>query len=133
LTTLALRGIHPPLVLVLVAAALAWLAAWLVNLPLANLVAFELLGLQRGSQVGEAVAFFLYDVPKVLLLLTGIVWLVSFLRSFVSPNGSAGRSPVAGPFPAPSRPRASGSSRRSAHARPCRCSSASSRPAFRSG
>jgi hypothetical protein len=86
LTTLALRRVHPSLALVLVVAALGWLAAWLVNLPLANWAAFELLGLQRGSQVGEAVAFFLYDVPKVLLLLTGIVWLVSFLRSFVSPE-----------------------------------------------
>jgi hypothetical protein len=86
LTTLALRRVHPPLALVLVAAALGWLVAWLLNLPLANWAAFELLGLQRGSQVGDAVAFFLYDVPKVLLLLTGIVWLVSFLRSFVSPE-----------------------------------------------
>jgi hypothetical protein len=42
--------------------------------------------LQEGSQLGDAVAFFLYGVPKVLLLLTGIVTLVSFLRSFVSPE-----------------------------------------------
>jgi uncharacterized membrane protein YraQ (UPF0718 family) len=42
--------------------------------------------MERGSHVGDAVAFFLLDVPKVLLLLTGIVTLVSFLRSFVSPE-----------------------------------------------
>ena len=36
--------------------------------------------------VADAVAFFLYDVPKVLLLLAGIVTIVSFLRSFVSPD-----------------------------------------------
>jgi hypothetical protein len=86
MTELALRRVHLPLALVLVAATLGWLAAWLVNLPLANWAAFELLGLEPGSQLGDAVAFFLYDVPKVLLLLTGIVWLVSFLRSFVSPE-----------------------------------------------
>lgn len=84
MTVLALRRLHPPLWLTLVVAAAAWLVAWFVNLPAANFVAFEVLGLERGSHVGEAVAFFLYDVPKVLLLLTGIVWLVSFLRSFVS-------------------------------------------------
>jgi uncharacterized membrane protein YraQ (UPF0718 family) len=66
--------------------AVAWLVAWFVNLPLANWTAFEALGLERGSHVGDALAFFLLDVPKVLLLLTGIVTLVSFLRSFVSPE-----------------------------------------------
>jgi len=69
-----------------VLAALAWLVAWIINLPLANWIAYELLGLEQGSAVGDAVAFFLYDVPKVLLLLGGIVTVVSFLRSFVSPE-----------------------------------------------
>jgi uncharacterized protein len=64
----------------------AWVVAWFATLPLASWIAYELLGLQEGSQVGDAVAFFLYDVPKVLLLLTGIVTVVSFLRSFVSPE-----------------------------------------------
>lgn len=86
MTALAARRVHPPLPLVLAVAAVAWLAAWLINLPAANWAAFKLLGLEPGSHLGEAVAFFLYDVPKVLLLLTGIVWLVSFLRSFVSPE-----------------------------------------------
>jgi uncharacterized membrane protein YraQ (UPF0718 family) len=85
-TALAARRVHLPLQLILAVAGAAWLAAWLINLPAANWAAFELLGLEPGSHLGEAVAFFLYDVPKVLLLLTGIVWLVSFLRSFVSPE-----------------------------------------------
>jgi uncharacterized membrane protein YraQ (UPF0718 family) len=46
------------------------------------------------------VAFFLEDVPKVLLLLTGVVTLVSFLRSFVAPDrvrlALAGRGAVPG-------------------------------------
>ena len=86
MTALAARRVHLPLQLILAVAGAAWLAAWLINLPAANWAAFELLGLEPGSHLGEAVAFFLYDVPKVLLLLTGIVWLVSFLRSFVSPE-----------------------------------------------
>jgi hypothetical protein len=77
-----------------------WLVAWFVNLPAANWVAFEVLGFEAGSQLGESVAFFLYDVPKVLLLLTGVVTLVSFLRSFVSPERVrrtlAGRGTVPG-------------------------------------
>ena len=30
--------------------------------------------------------FFLYDVPKILLLLTGVIFLVTALRTFVSPE-----------------------------------------------
>jgi uncharacterized protein len=87
-TSLALGRRRPalPLPLVLAAGSAAWLVAWVINLPAANWIAFDLLGLEPGSHVGEAVAFFLYDVPKVLLLLAGIVTLVSFLRSFVSPE-----------------------------------------------
>ena len=38
------------------------------------------------THLGDAVAFFLYDVPKVLLLLLGIVTVVSFLRSYFPPE-----------------------------------------------
>jgi uncharacterized membrane protein YraQ (UPF0718 family) len=89
-----------PLPAVVIAAAAAWLAAWLANLPLANWAAFDLLQLERGSHLGEAVAFFLYDAPKVLLLLLGIVTLVSFLRSYFPPErvraALAGRGTVTG-------------------------------------
>ncbi|MEB8389361.1 permease [Rhodobacteraceae bacterium KMM 6894] len=40
----------------------------------------------RDSHTGEAVAFFAYDVPKVLLLLTGIVFVTGVLRSWFSPE-----------------------------------------------
>ncbi len=86
MTVLAARRPHVPLGLVVAVAAVAWVAAWQVNLPAAEWLAYEGLQLDRGSHVGDAIAFFLYDVPKVLLLLTGIVTIVSFLRSFVSPE-----------------------------------------------
>jgi len=85
-TTLAVRRVHVPLGAVIGLAVVAWVIAWQVNLPLADWLAFDLLQLERGSHVGDAVAFFLYDVPKVLLLLAGIVTVVSFLRSFVAPE-----------------------------------------------
>lgn len=40
----------------------------------------------RDSHTGEAVAFFIYDVPKVLLLLTLIVFVTGVLRSWFSPE-----------------------------------------------
>jgi hypothetical protein len=73
---------RPPLAMVAGGAAAAWLLAWFLNAPLADWLAFDLLRLGRGSHLGEAVAFFVLDVPKVLLLLLGIVTLVSFARGF---------------------------------------------------
>jgi uncharacterized membrane protein YraQ (UPF0718 family) len=60
----------------------AWTAAYLAIQPLADWLSFTALGLPHGSHLGEAVAFFLYDTPKVLLLLTLIVFLVGIVRSF---------------------------------------------------
>ena len=86
MTSLALRRMHVPWGAVAGVAAAAWTAAWFVNLPAANWVTFELLRLERGTQLGDAVAFLLYDVPKVLLLLLGIVTAVTFLRSYFPPE-----------------------------------------------
>ncbi|SNT73882.1 permease [Paracoccus seriniphilus] len=49
---------------------------------------------ERHSHTGEAIAFFAYDVPKVLLLLTGIVFVTGVLRSWFSPEKT--RSILAG-------------------------------------
>jgi uncharacterized protein len=99
-TTLATRHARAPFWAGVVAAAALWLVAWFLALPLSAWVTFDLLGMDPASQLGQAVAFFLYDVPKVLLLLTGIVTLVSFLRSYVSPvrvkEALAGRNAVVG-------------------------------------
>jgi len=100
MTTLAARRTHVPFWLTVLAGAVAWTIAWFLALPLSTWVAFDVLGLDPATQLGQAVAFFLFDVPKVLLLLTGIVTLVSFLRSFVSPErvraALAGRNAVVG-------------------------------------
>ena len=68
--------------LLLAAALVSWAAAYAAIQPVSRWLAFELLGLAPGSHLGESVAFFLYDVPKVLLLLTLIVFLVGIVRSF---------------------------------------------------
>jgi len=98
--TLTLQRQHLPFWPTVAVAVAAWLVAWFVAWPLSQWVVFGLLGLQQGSPVGEALAFFLYDVPKVLLLLLGIVTVVSFLRSFVPPErvraALAGNGVIAG-------------------------------------
>ena len=73
----------------LVVATVGWLIAWFAAAPLAEWLTFSVLGLERGTPLGEAVAFFLYDVPKVLLLLAVIVWVVAIVRSFFGPGEGA--------------------------------------------
>ena len=65
-------------------AALLWVAAYTVVEPLSRWISHDLLGLPRGSHLGEAVAFFFYDVPKILLLLSGMIFLITIVRSFFS-------------------------------------------------
>lgn len=69
---------------VLLAAAL-WFLAYGQLLPLADAL-LALLGLTRQTHLGEAVHFFLYDTPKVLLLLAGIVFLMGIVQTFFAPE-----------------------------------------------
>ncbi len=63
-----------------------WIALYLGLEPLAGVLTHDALGLERGSALGEAVRFFLYETPKVILLLTLIVFLVGIVRSYFSPE-----------------------------------------------
>ncbi len=62
------------------------LAVWYVVYkqlePFSYFFAYSLLGLEKGSHLGEAVQFFTYDTPKVMMLLTLIVFVIGMLRSF---------------------------------------------------
>ncbi len=86
MTTLAIPHPRLPLPFVVTVATVAWLIAGIVEAPLAGWISFDLLGLEQGSHLGEAVAFFLLDVPKVLLLLVGIITLVTLIRGFFPPE-----------------------------------------------
>jgi len=61
----------------------AWVGAYVLLAPLAEWLS-SLLPVDRHSHLGEAVAFFAYDVPKVLLLLTLVVFAMGVVRSFFS-------------------------------------------------
>lgn len=54
------------------------------------------LPIDRESHLGGALQFFFYDTPKVLLLLTGIVFLMGMINSYFTPERTrallAGRS-----------------------------------------
>ena len=64
----------------------AWLVAYNVIQPLADWISYSAFGLARDSRLGTSLAFFLYDVPKILLLLSGMVFAISIVRTFFSPE-----------------------------------------------
>ena len=66
------------------AAAVVWLILYNVVQPFANWLAYGLLALPLDSQLGESLAFFFYDVPKIILLLGGMIFIITLLRSFFS-------------------------------------------------
>lgn len=70
----------------LAAAGVLWVVAYSVLPELANYITYGLLGLDPATPLGSAIGFFLYDVPKILLLLTLIVFLVGIVRSFFTPE-----------------------------------------------
>ena len=66
--------------------AVIWLLVWRQLQNLADWLSYTLIGLQPDTHLGESVNFFLYDVPKILLLLSGMIFLVTIIRSFFSPE-----------------------------------------------
>lgn len=53
---------------------------WLVNLS--AIFVFDNLGFEKGSHLGEALHFFIYDTIKIFILLITIIYLVTLLRSY---------------------------------------------------
>ncbi|HSB52530.1 MAG TPA: permease [Dissulfurispiraceae bacterium] len=54
--------------------------------PLAEYVTYALIGIDRGSPLGDALEFFIYDTIKIFLLLSVIIFVVSVIRSFFPPE-----------------------------------------------
>lgn len=83
-----------PLLFLGVAVVLWWLLYQ--SLMPASEVAVAALPVVRNSHLGGALQFFFYDTPKVLLLLTGIVFVMGMINSYFTPERTrallAGRS-----------------------------------------
>ncbi len=61
-----------------------WYAIYSLLLPFSEWFSYSLLGLSAESHLGSAIQFFVYDTPKVLMLLLLVVFFVGILRSFVT-------------------------------------------------
>ena len=76
-------GQQPLLFLILAAA--GWFGVYQTLMP-ASEALVAALPVERDSHLGGALQFFLYDVPKVLLLLTGIVFVMGMINSYFTPE-----------------------------------------------
>ena len=64
----------------------AWVALYLSLGAFARFVTYDLLRLTPGTHLASAVEFFVFEAPKVLLLLTVVVFAVGIVRSFFTPE-----------------------------------------------
>lgn len=87
-------SVRQPAVFLALAAALWW--ALYQTLAPASEALVVALPVERASHLGGALQFFLYDTPKVLMLLTGVVFVMGMVNSYFTPERTrallAGRS-----------------------------------------
>ncbi len=65
-------------------AAVVWVLLYRWNRPFWVWLLGDVLGVDLESQVGDSLLFFVYDTTKIVLLLTGIIFVITVLRSFMS-------------------------------------------------
>jgi uncharacterized protein len=64
----------------------AWFLIYHYLKPLTDWLVDDIFGMTAGTHLTEAVRFFIFEVPKVLLLLTLIIFFVGIIRSYFSPE-----------------------------------------------
>ena len=77
-----------------------WVVGYLNLARLADFITYSVFGLAQGGRPGEAVRFFLYDTPKVFMLLILVVFGVGIIRTYFTPQRTrqllAGKSLLTG-------------------------------------
>ena len=65
--------------------AIIWFLLYTNLIPFADFI-LSLSGLQKDTHAGEALHFFFYDTPKIILLLIGVVFVMGIIQTFFSPE-----------------------------------------------
>jgi len=63
-----------------------WILLYTNLKPITNFIVENILQLQLGTHLTETIWFFIYEVPKVMLLLVLIIFVVGIIRSYFSPE-----------------------------------------------
>jgi len=73
-------------ILILLFLLLVWVLLYLNLNVFTDFIVYSIAGLEKNMHLTNAIWFFIYEVPKVLLLLTLIVFVVGIVRSYFSPE-----------------------------------------------
>ena len=73
-------------IILMAAGVVFWFLVYRQLYSFSGFLTYNVLSLQHGSHLGEAVHFFLYDTPKVLMLLSLVIYGVGVLRTFFTPE-----------------------------------------------
>lgn len=73
----AMHGFLWPLLLLPV-----WLLLYWNLLPIADFIVDDVIGMTKETHLAETIRFFIYEVPKVMLLLVLIIFFVGIIRSY---------------------------------------------------
>lgn len=63
---------------------IAWIGLYKYLTPITNFIIDDIVGLEAGKHLTETLRFFIYEVPKVFLLLILIIFIVGIIRSYFS-------------------------------------------------
>jgi uncharacterized membrane protein YraQ (UPF0718 family) len=72
-----------PAFLIVAVLAVVWVIVYSNLQPIADWITYGLLNMSHESRLGESLNFFIYDVPKILLLLSGMIFLITLLQTFI--------------------------------------------------
>ncbi|MFC1536089.1 permease [Candidatus Neomarinimicrobiota bacterium] len=77
-----------------------WIIIYNMLQPLSNFIVNNLMQMTEGEHLTESIRFFIYEVPKVLMLLILIIFFVGVIRTWFSPEKTRkaleGKSPFTG-------------------------------------
>jgi hypothetical protein len=62
-----------------------WVGTYIANEPVWDWLNYGRVGLDPATRLGHAVHFF-YDVAKIMLLVTGLIFLIGMVRTAISPE-----------------------------------------------
>jgi uncharacterized membrane protein YraQ (UPF0718 family) len=65
---------------------LFWILFYLNLNTIADFIVYSIIGLEKDAHLTNAIWFFIFEVPKVLLLLVLVVFAVGIIRSYFSPE-----------------------------------------------
>ena len=65
---------------------IVWIIFYHYLQPLTDFLTEQVFGLEKGNHLTETIRFFIFEFPKVIMLLVLIVFIVGIIRSFFSPE-----------------------------------------------